>query len=261
MSNTSLPNNPSKEQVLKWIEEYQQIESEEAQNKLVVHYTKLVESIAWKYSNGRPHHEDMVQVGMLGLLGAIRRYDPSIGKNFESFAIPTIMGEIKRFLRDQTWAVHVPRRVKELGPRIRRAVESLTTELQRSPLVAEIADYLTEEVEDVLEAMEMGQGYQTLSMDYVLGADSSDSPTTLFDIVGEVDNEFEQTDRRLVVASALNILDERENEVIRLTYMEKKSQREVGEQLGISQVHVSRIQRKAIKKLQEAILVLGKSEV
>lgn len=261
MSNTSLHNSPSKEQVLGWIEKYQQTENEEAQTKLVIHYTKLVESIAWKYSSGKSYHEDMVQVGMLGLLGAIRRYDSSIGKKFEAFAIPTIMGEIKRFLRDQTWAVHVPRRVKELGPRIRAAVEVLTIELQRSPLVTEIADYLMEEVENVLEAMEMGQSYQTLSMDQVLGLDSGDSTTTLFDIIGEVDSEFEETDHRLVVASALNVLNEREKEIIQLTYMERLAQREVGERVGISQVHVSRIQRKAIKKLQEAILVLGRSEV
>ena len=257
MSHTSLPKQESKEQVLKWIEEYQQTESEEAQTNLVLNYTRLVESIARKYSNGKSYHEDIAQVGMLGLLGAIRRYDPSFGRNFEAYAIPTIIGEIKRFLRDKTWAVHVPRRIKELGPRIRATVETLTTELQRSPLVTEIAHYLDVEVEDVLEAMEMTKSYQALSMDHSLDSDSDGGTITLFDVIGNNDAEFEKTDQRLVVANALSVLSEREKEVIQLTYIEQLSQKETGDKLGISQMHVSRIQRKAIKKLQKAILVSG----
>lgn len=257
MSHMSLPKQESKEQVLKWIEEYQQTESEEAQTNLVLNYTRLVESIARKYSNGKSYHEDIAQVGMLGLLGAIRRYDPSFGRNFEAYAIPTIIGEIKRFLRDKTWAVHVPRRIKELGPRIRATVETLTTELQRSPLVPEIAHYLDVEVEDVLEAMEMTKSYQALSMDHSLDSDSDGGTITLFDVIGNNDAEFEKTDQRLVVSNALSVLSEREKEVIQLTYIEQLSQKETGDQLGISQMHVSRIQRKAIKKLQEAILVSG----
>lgn len=257
MSHTSLPKQESKEQVLKWIEEYQQTESEEAQTNLVLNYTRLVESIARKYSNGKSYHEDIAQVGMLGLLGAIRRYDPSFGRNFEAYAIPTIIGEIKRFLRDKTWAVHVPRRIKELGPRIRATVETLTVELQRSPLVTEIAHYLDVEVEDVLEAMEMTKSYQALSMDHSLDSDSDGGTITLFDVIGNNDAEFEKTDQRLVVANALSVLSEREKEVIQLTYIEQLSQKETGDKLGISQMHVSRIQRKAIKKLQKAILVSG----
>ena len=251
MSHTSLPKQESKEQVLKWIEEYQQTESEEAQTNLVLNYTRLVESIARKYSNGKSYHEDIAQVGMLGLLGAIRRYDPSFGRNFEAYAIPTIIGEIKRFLRDKTWAVHVPRRIKELGPRIRATVETLTAELQRSPLVTEIAHYLDVEVEDVLEAMEMTKSYQALSMDHSLDSDSDGGTITLFDVIGNNDAEFEKTDQRLVVANALNVLSEREKEVIQLTYIEQLSQKETGDKLGISQMHVSRIQRKAIKNYKK----------
>ena len=174
--------------MLKWIEEYQETESEEAQTNLVLHYDRLVESIARKYSNGKSYHEDIAQVGMLGLLGAIRRYDPAFGRNFEAFAVPTIIGEIKRFLRDKTWAVHVPRRIKELGPRNRATVETLTTELQRSPLVPEIAEYLDVEEEDVLEAMEMTRSYQALSMDHSLDSDSDGGTVTLFDVIGNTDD-------------------------------------------------------------------------
>lgn len=257
MSKLSPPNHQTKEQILEWIKAYQETEDEEAQTNLVLNYKRLVESIARKYSNGKSYHEDIVQVGMLGLLGAIRRYDPAFGRTFEAFAVPTIIGEIKRFLRDKTWAVHVPRRIKELGPRIKSAVETLTTELQRSPKVIEIAEYLEVEEDDVLEAMEMGRSYQALSMDHSLESDSDGSSITLFDVIGQQDDGFEKTDQRMLVANALSVLSEREKQVIQYTYIDQLSQKEAGDKLEISQMHVSRLQRKAIKKLQDAIQAAG----
>lgn len=257
MSKLSPPNHQTKEQILEWIKSYQETEDEEAQTNLVLNYQRLVESIARKYSNGKSYHEDIVQVGMLGLLGAIRRYDPEFGRTFEAFAVPTIIGEIKRFLRDKTWAVHVPRRIKELGPRIKSAVEALTTELQRSPKVIEIAEFLEVDEDDVLEAMEMGKSYQALSMDHSLESDSEGSSITLFDVIGQQDDGYEKTDQRMLVANALSVLSEREKQVIQFTYIDQLSQKEAGEKLGISQMHVSRLQRKAIKKLQDAILAAG----
>lgn len=257
MSKQSPPDSNAKEQVLDWIRAFQESGDETAQTNLVLHYERLVQSIARKYSNGKSYHEDIVQVGMLGLLGAIRRYDPEYGRSFEAFAVPTIIGEIKRFLRDKTWAVHVPRRIKELGPKIKSAAETLTNELQRSPKVQEIADYLEVDEDDVLEAMEMGRSYQALSMDHSLEADSDGSTVTLFDIIGDTDDGYEMTDQRLIVAEALNVLSEREKQIIQFTYIEQMSQKEAGERLGISQMHVSRLQRKAIKKLQEAIAAAG----
>lgn len=253
MSKQSPPKSDTKEEVLLWIRKYQETNDEEAQTNLVLHYERLVQSLARKYSNGKSYHEDLVQVGMLGLLGAIRRYDPEYGKTFEAFAIPTIIGEIKRFMRDKTWAIHVPRRIKELGPQIRATSEKLTIELQRSPLIWEIAEYLDIEEDDVLEAMEMGRSYQALSMDYTLDADSEGGTVTLADLVGASDEGYETIDQRMLVADALIVLTEREKEIIQCTYIEQLSQKETGDRLGISQMHVSRLQRKAIKKLQEAI--------
>lgn len=242
-----------KSPINEWIKAYQNNDDEEAQKKIVLHYQHLVESIARKYSKGKSFHEDLVQVGVLGLLGAIRRFDESYGKTFEAFAIPTIIGEIKRFLRDKTWSVHVPRRIKELGPKIRIAVEDLTSELERSPQIKEIAESLNVTEEEVLEAMEIGRSYQALSMDHSIEADSDGSTITLLDIVGNVDEGFEKVDQRLVLEKALNVLSEREKQVIQYTYIENLSQKEAGVKLNISQMHVSRIQRKAIKKLQEVI--------
>lgn len=247
----------TKQQVIDWIHEYQVNHDEEAQTQLVLHYERLVHSIARKYSRGQSHHEDIVQAGMLGLLGAIRRFDPEQGRSFEAFAVPTIIGEIKRFLRDKTWAVHVPRRIKELGPKIKAAVEMLTTEFQRSPMVYEIAEYLSTDEELVLEAMEMVRSYQALSIDHTLDADSEGGAITLLDIVGKVDEGFEKTDQRMLVLNALNVLSERERQIIQYTYIDQMSQKDAGELLNISQMHVSRLQRKAIKKLQEVILTSG----
>ena len=243
----------SEDEVVARIIEYQKTEDEELLTKIVLHYENLVESIAKKYSYGKSLYDDVFQVGMLGLLGAIKRYDPSIGKKFEAFAIPTIVGEIKRFLRDKTWDVHVPRRIKELGPKIKSAVEYLTVKLQHSPSIPEIAEYLGVEVEEVLEAMEIGKNYQTLSIDHSIESDPDGSTVTLLDMIGQEDDRYELTNKRIVFSEAINVLSEREKQIIQLTFLEQLSQKEAGEMLGISQMHVSRIQRKAIEKLKSAI--------
>jgi len=240
-------------EVNEWIKAYQLHEDQEAQDKLVMHYKNLVESIARKYSKGKSYHEDIFQVGIIGLLGAIRRYNESYGKSFEAFAIPTIIGEIKRFLRDKTWSVHVPRRIKELGPKIKTTVEELTATLQRSPQIHEIAEHLDVTEEEVLEAMEMGKSYQALSVDHSIEADADGSTVTLLDIIGSVDEGYERVNQKLVVEKVLHVLTERERKIIQYTYLENMSQKETGELLNISQMHVSRLQRRAIKKLREAI--------
>ncbi len=253
MRKLSQPNQPSEDEVLKWIKAYQETQDDAAQINLIVHYRNLVESIARKYSKGKNFHEDMAQVGMIGLLGAIRRYDATFGKNFEAFAIPTIIGEIKRFLRDKTWSVHVPRHIKELGPKIKATVELLTTDLQRSPEISEIAAHLEVSDEDIREAVEMGRSYRALSVDHSIEAGSGGSTVTLLDLVGSMDDNYEKTDQRLVLDKVLHVLSEREKKIIQYTYLENLSQKAAGEQLGISQMHVSRLQCRAIKKLRDAI--------
>ncbi|MBO1513635.1 RNA polymerase sigma factor SigB [Metabacillus bambusae] len=243
----------TKDEVNELIIDFQQTESKSAQLALVEHYTGLVDTLAKKYSKGKSFHEDLRQVGMIGLLGAIRRYDPTIGKPFEAFAIPTIIGEIKRFLRDKTWSVHVPRRIKELGPKIKAAVDTLTNENQRSPKVQEIAEYLDVTEEEVLETMEMGKSYQALSVDHSIEADSEGSTVTILDVVGSQDKGYEEVNQKLLLQSVLHVLTEREREIIDCTFVMNKSQKETGEQLGISQMHVSRLQRRAIQKLKDAL--------
>lgn len=245
-------NNVSSEQINKWILSYQQNQDEAAQENLVNHYTKLIESLAYKYSKGQSHHEDLVQVGMVGLIGAINRFDLSFDRKFEAFLVPTVIGEIKRYLRDKTWSVHVPRRIKEIGPRIKKTIDELTNELERSPSIREIADYLEVSDEEVLEAMEMGQSYHALSVDHSIEADKDGSTVTLLDVMGNQDENYDLTEKRIILERILPILSDREREIIQCTFIEGLSQKETGERVGLSQMHVSRLQRTAIKKLQQA---------
>ncbi|MEH7273109.1 RNA polymerase sigma factor SigB [Neobacillus vireti] len=243
----------TKEEVYALILDFQENQSETAQTLLVEQYTNLIGSIARKYSKGRNLHEDIVQVGMIGLLSSIRRFDPSTGNPFEAYLIPMVIGEIKRFLRDKTWDVHVPRRIKETWPKLNAAVDELTNLYQRSPKIHEIADHIGISEEEVLETMELGKGYQTASVDQTIETGADGSGVTPLDVIGSEDKGYERVDQQLLVESALHVLNERERQIIQWTFIENKSQREVGELLGISQMHVSRTQKKAIEKLRKVL--------
>ncbi|MFD2760140.1 RNA polymerase sigma factor SigB [Lentibacillus juripiscarius] len=254
MTTRSQQHSSNQDEIYEWIEQLQRNpEQEEVQEKIVLAYTDLVESIARKYSKNSSIHEDLKQVGMIGLIAAVRRYDPSYGKSFESFAIPTVVGEIKRYIRDKTWSVHVPRRIKELGPKIKKAIDDLTSKNQVSPTVTEIANYLNVPEEDILETMEMGKSYKALSVDRKLEADSDGSTVAILDLIGSNENGFENADQRMLLEKILPVLSEREQRILRCTYFEGMSQKETGEHLGISQMHVSRLQRRSLRKLREAL--------
>ncbi|WP_414053197.1 RNA polymerase sigma factor SigB [Macrococcus equi] len=246
-------NDVTPEEINAWIKLYQDTKDEFAQNELVMHYQKLVESLAYRYSKGQSHHEDLVQVGMVGLLGAINRFDVSFDRKFEAFLVPTVIGEIKRYLRDKTWSVHVPRRIKEIGPKIKKATDELTNELGRSPKIIEIANHIEASEEEVLEAMEMGQSYNALSVDHSIEADKDGSTVTLLDVMGDTEEGYELTEKRMILEKVLPILSDREKEIIQCTFIEGLSQKETGEKIGLSQMHVSRLQRTAIKKLRDAV--------
>lgn len=254
MTTTSQPNNKGRDEVYEWIELLQKNPlDEETQQKIIFTYQELVESIARKYSRNSMIHEDLVQVGMIGLLGAIKRFDASYGKTFESFAIPTIVGEIKRFIRDKTWSVHVPRRIKELGPKIKKAADELTTKNQKSPTVKEISEYLGVSEEEILETMEMNKSYKALSVDRSIEGTPDGSTIAILDMIGTDEDGYSQIDHKMLLEKILPILNDREQQIIRCTYFQNMSQKETGELLGISQMHVSRLQRKSLKKLREAI--------
>ncbi|MBP3953304.1 RNA polymerase sigma factor SigB [Bacillus suaedae] len=253
MSTESLQHSRNNEEVYEWISQYQKNGDSDVQLKIVKHYEALVRSLSRKFSKGRDYDEDLFQVGMVGLLAAMDRFDGEFGRSFESFAVPTIVGEIKRFIRDKTWSVHVPRRIKELGPKIKKTVEELTTEYQRSPLVHEIAEKLEVTEEEVLETLEMSKSYQALSVDRSLEADQEGGEVTLLDLVGDDDAGYDMADKQLLLEKAFRVLDEREKQILYYTYFDNYSQKETGDKLGISQMHVSRLQRKALEKLRKNI--------
>lgn len=256
MTNSQLHNkkDENNDDIYEWIEFLQENPGDEVvQEKVVLKYKNLVESLARKYSRNSNIHEDLVQIGMIGLLAAVRRFDVSFGKSFESFAIPTIIGEIKRFIRDKTWSVHVPRRIKELGPKIKKTVDELTTENQQSPSVREIAEVLEVTEEDVLETMEMSKSYRALSVDRKIEADADGSTVAILDLVGNDDSGYDNIDQKMILQNIMYVLTDREKRILQCTYFDNMSQKETGELLGISQMHVSRLQRRALLKLREAI--------
>ncbi|BBO00062.1 RNA polymerase sigma factor SigB [Sporolactobacillus terrae] len=241
-------------EIQKMIVDYQNNpDDEHLQTMIISNYERLVGALAAKFAKNSDVREDLYQVGMMGLIAAMKRFDPSVGGSFESFAIPTIIGEIKRYIRDKTWSVHVPRRVKELSPKIRKTTEQLTRELQRSPRIDEIADAVGESEEVVLETLEMAQGYHTLSVDSKIDGDAEGSAVTLLDIVGKPEQGYEHVHKKLILREAFRFLTQRERDILTCTYFENLSQKETGERLGISQMHVSRLQRNALCKLRNIL--------
>lgn len=224
----------------------------EAREKLVMSHMNLVRFLANKFKNRGEPLDDLIQVGYLGLLKAIDRFDPSRGLEFTTYATPTIMGEIKRHFRDKGWSVRVPRRLQELSAKVNQATDVLTTELQRSPKIEEIAEYLDASVDEVLEAMESSSAYSSVPLEGTGNNDNDDAPSVL-DRYATEDSALNFTDDRLIIEEALKGFSPREREVIDLRFLQGMTQIEIAEQLGISQVQVSRLLRRTLKKIQDNI--------
>lgn len=224
----------------------------EAREKLVMSHMNLVRFLANKFKNRGEPLDDLIQVGYLGLLKAIDRFDPSRGLEFTTYATPTIMGEIKRHFRDKGWSVRVPRRLQELSAKVNQATDVLTTDLQRSPKIEEIAEYLDASVDEVLEAMESSSAYSSVPLEGTGNNDNDDAPSVL-DRYATEDSALNFTDDRLIIQEALKGFSPREREVIDLRFLQGMTQIEIAEQLGISQVQVSRLLRRTLKKIQDKI--------
>ncbi len=224
----------------------------DAREKLVMSHLNLVRFIANKFKNRGEPIDDLVQVGYLGLLKAIDRFDPGRGLEFTTFATPTIMGEIKRHFRDKGWSVRVPRRLQELSAKVNQATDALTSQLQRSPTISEIADYLDSTVDEVLEAMESSSAYSSVSLEAPSGADDDDTPSVI-DRYATEDSDLAFTDDRIIIEEALASFSPRERDVIEMRFLKGMTQIEIAEKLGISQVQVSRLLRRTLKKIQDKI--------
>ncbi len=231
---------------------YKQDGDGEARDQLIVSHLNLVRFLASKFKNRGESLEDLVQVGTIGLIKAIDRFDPDRGLEFTTYATPTIMGEIKRHFRDKGWSVRVPRRLQELSAKVNQATDELTNQLQRSPSVAEIADYLGSSVDEVLEAMESSSAYSSVPLEGGGSSDDDESPSVIDHYVTE-DADLAASDDRIVLEDAIADFSPREQDVIRMRFVDGLTQVEIAERMGISQVQVSRLLRRTLRRIQDKI--------
>lgn len=232
---------------------YKETGDEQAREQLVLAHLNLARFLASKFKNRGESLDDLVQVATIGLIKAIDRFDISRGLEFTTFATPTIMGEIKRHFRDKGWSVRVPRRLQELSAKVTQVSDKLTEKLQRSPSVDEIAQALGVSVDEVLEAMESAHAYSSVSLDVPQGDDDGTQSSTVIDKYALVDEDLESSDDRIVLEQAIKDFSEREQQIIRMRFLEGFTQVEIAQKLQISQVQVSRLLRKTLQKFQEKL--------
>ncbi|MCH3943609.1 MAG: SigB/SigF/SigG family RNA polymerase sigma factor [Atopobiaceae bacterium] len=224
---------------------------EDAREQLIVSHLNLVRFLASKFKNRGEPLDDLIQVGTIGLIKAIDRFEPARGLEFTTYATPTIMGEIKRHFRDKGWSVRVPRRLQELSAKVNQATDTLTKELQRSPSIEEIAAYLETSVDEVLEAMESSSAYSSVPLE--AGGTGDDDAPSVIDHYATEDSQLAISDDRMVIEDTIKDFSPREQEVIKMRFIDGLTQVEIAEKLGVSQVQVSRLLRRTLKKVQEKI--------
>ena len=222
-----------------------------ARDALVERFLPLARQLARRYQRGGEPLDDLVQVASLGLLKAIDRFDPRRETAFSSFAVPTILGELKRHFRDKGWSVRVPRDLQELAVKVDRVGDQMSRELGRAPTPAEIAETIGVSAEQVLEAREAAGAYRAVSLDRPRD-DDEDGEGGMAEAVGAEDPGFGVAEDAATVERLMRVLSDREREVLRLRFAEDLTQAEIGTRIGVSQMHVSRIIRQAIARLREA---------
>jgi RNA polymerase sigma-B factor len=216
--------------------------------RLVHRFLPLARSLAGRYQRSNEPFDDLVQVASLGLVKAIDRFDPDNGASFSSYAVPTILGELKRHFRDRTWSVRVPRGLQESSMKVDKEVDRLRTVNGRAPTVAEMAEATGLAEEDVLEALQAGAAHSATSLEAPRSREEEEG--TLADTLGDDDGGFALAEDRATLASLLTVLSERDLEVLRLRFEEDMSQAQIGEIIGVSQMQVSRILRRAVAALR-----------
>jgi RNA polymerase sigma-B factor len=219
-----------------------------AREELIERYMPLARSLALRYRRASEPLDDLVQVASVGLVKAVDRWDPDRGLAFSSYAVPTILGEIRRYFRDATWDVRPARDLQELCLSVEEAREKLWAELGRSPTVADIAGRLERQPEEVVEALQATEGRSVRSLDAPVHEEEGDSASA-GDLLGADDAEFARVEAGITIERMTGILDERAREILRLRFKEDLLQSEIAERVGCSQMHVSRIIRSSLEKL------------
>jgi RNA polymerase sigma-B factor len=217
--------------------------------QLINGYLPVAEHIARRFAGRGEPLDDLMQVATVGLINAIDRFEPDRGSDFFSFAVPTITGEVRRYFRDHGWATRVPRRLKDLHIAIRSTLSDLSQQLGRAPRPSEIADRLGLPVSEVIEGLQAGEAYRSSSLDEMLG--SGEGKATLGEFIGGLDSELALIDDREALRPLLAQLPPRERTIIALRFFRQLTQTQIAEQVGISQMHVSRVLRQTLAYLQE----------
>lgn len=228
-------------------------ERERIRGQLVDAYHDFVYFLARKFQNRGEPLDDIVQVGYLGLIKAIERFDPDLGYEFTTFATLTVAGEIKRHFRDKGTAIRFPRRLQELHQSVVRVNEQMKNELGREPTVAELAERLGVTPDDVTEAMEIGPAYMPLSLDQPVASGDGQDSRAVSDRIGDLDPELDRVEMRDVLNRAMVHLTPRERAIMAMRFYDQMSQSEIARRLGISQMHVSRLQRAALEQLRKHV--------
>jgi RNA polymerase sigma-B factor len=222
----------------------------EARDRALVELMPLVRALATRYAGRGEPLEDLVQVGSIGLIKALDRFDVDRGVEFASYAVPTIVGEIRRHFRDKAWAMHVPRRLKELSLQLSRVLDQLTSELGRSPTIAELAQATGVDEEEAIDAIESMNAYSTRSLHASFEEGSDDS---LAEKLGGEEVGYAEVEDGTLVAAGLDALDERERQIVELRFFHEMTQSQIASEIGISQMHVSRLLRKSLATMRGRI--------
>ncbi len=229
---------------------WQKFGEQRAREELVERFLPLARNLARRYAGAREPFDDLLQVASLGLVKAIDRFDIDRGAAFSSFAVPTILGELKRYFRDLGWSVHVPRGAQEQALKVQEAQERLTTKTGRPPTVTELAEYLELSIEDVLDALETAAAHHSASLD-APREDGEEESGTLVDVFGEEDARYELVDETVTISVAARQLSARERRVLALRFVHDMTQTQIASEIGVSQMQVSRILRRALNQLRE----------
>jgi RNA polymerase sigma-B factor len=247
---------PEYEHLTPLLEEYSGLDENDARreslrDRLVTGYLPVAQHIARRFAHRGEPLDDLTQVATVGLINAIDRFDPSKGGEFFSFAVPTISGEVRRHFRDQSWSMRVPRRLKDMHVSINGAVSELSQSLGRAPRPTEIAQRLDLPVSEVLEGLEAAEAYRSSSLDEMLS--SEDGSATVGELVGEADDELDRVDYREALRPLLAELNPRERTIVMLRFFGNLTQTQIADEVGISQMHVSRLLAQTLTRLRDRL--------
>ncbi len=224
-----------------------EVERKRLHDEVIVLNSGIAHAIATRYRGRGVASDDLVQIAFLGMWKAVQRFDPSFGRDFLSYAVPTIKGEIKRYFRDNGWAVRPPRRIQEIQGKVSAAVEELTHHLGRSPKPSEVSQFLEVPLDDVLEALSTDGCFTPTSLDTPVGAEESG---TLGELISDTDEELSSAEARIMLAPAVRSLSERDQRIVYLRFFKQWTQEQIAQDIGVTQMQVSRLLARILKDLR-----------